>query len=135
LSMMVSMREAWIVEIVFRYLFSVLTPAILVRIALAAYSTEGNKVPLRISVFFILYYGVMLFERVTDHISYIHTINEHYHIYHGNITVGTNDPNIAYPHERWWWWWSVDVRITIGSRPLKSGLPLTRCRPYILINE
>jgi hypothetical protein len=28
-------------------------------------------------------------------IYYIHTINEHYHIYHGNITVGTNDPNIG----------------------------------------
>jgi hypothetical protein len=30
---------------------------------------------------------------------HIHTINEHYHIYHSNIDVRTTDLNIAYPQE------------------------------------
>jgi hypothetical protein len=51
-------------------------------------------------IFFILYSGVMLLERVTGHISYILTINEHYHIYHSIIDERTTNLNTAYPQER-----------------------------------
>ncbi len=49
--------------------------------------------------YFILYYGVMLLERVTGHISYILLMNIITYIT-VNIDVRTTNLNTAYPQER-----------------------------------